>query len=359
MTRNHVSTMERASVTLDIETGKYFREFSFLSGRKLGEYTYRGSDSCDHYSESTTNELEFYYTEDDTDNEDDEYDEDDHTDYDVDSVPTSLVLVGKGPDPDPIDSEYSEGNHNGNDAECTGPEPQQTDRMTDRDPDDYLADKNASAGDNDDEDEYSLCYLCSRYCKRNEDPDIISHIVTKLIQPSVEHLYLERMCRRKHFHAAMKAGKASVLNLSVDVQSYTDAKLEILTRMIRGMVQLNSLTIRNLTRHPYLRPGPAFFQDMTVCATLTRVQLLRFHSKSAAKLQAIATRNSELARFVANPSSICPTADAMLSLVRQFSETDCPSGLYLLARALPAVISFDKIHSKDASPKPKQKKQKV
>ena len=35
-TRHHVSTMERASVTLDIETGQYFREFSFLSRRKLG-----------------------------------------------------------------------------------------------------------------------------------------------------------------------------------------------------------------------------------------------------------------------------------------------------------------------------------
>jgi hypothetical protein len=145
----------------------------------------------------------------------------------------------------------------------------------------------------------------------------------------------------------MKAGKSSVVNLWVAVQRHKHTKLSILARMIRGAIKLNKVTLRNLARSPWLRPERAFFQRVAANSTLTRMELVRMHSKAVARLQGIATRNTELARFVASPSTY--PIDAVLSLANQFSNDHCPTGLYVLARSFPEVIAFDKIQSKDSA----------
>jgi hypothetical protein len=240
---------------------------------------------------------------------------------------------------------------NANDSERTDRAP--VGKETIPDPDDDSVDEKKHKED-DDEPEYEN--ECDNDCNPI-DPEITGRIVAKLIKPSVEHLYFTSLCRKKHFKAAMESGKSSVVHLWVNFYRRKHFKLTSLARMIQGAVQLNHLTLRNLAYRPWLRPEPAFFQDVAACATLTHVRLDRFHSKAAAQLQGIVSRNCELARFVANPST-CPI-DAMLNLVSQFSDTYCPSGLYMLARGLPEMIAFDKIKSKNSSTEPKLKKQKV
>ena len=182
---------------------------------------------------------------------------------------------------------------------------------------------------------------------RSNQTDITSRIVAKLVKPSVEQLSLTRLCRTKHFQIAMELGKGSVINLWVALQHEQHPKLQMLAgMMIRDAVQLNNLTLRNLAHRPWLRPDAAFFHNVTACTTLTRLQLMRLHSKAVSQLQNIVTRNTELARFMATPTTFM--IEARWNLVSQFATTNCPTGLYLLTRALPAVIPFDKIKSKGA-----------
>ena len=192
------------------------------------------------------------------------------------------------------------------------------------------------------------------------DPEMSSRIVTKLLKPSVEQLSLTRLCRNSHFQAAMEAVQSSVMNLSVDIQRHVHAKLSILSLMIRGAVQLNHLQLRNLSYRPWLRPEPEFFQDVAACTTMTSVQLIRVHSQAVTQLEAIVKRNVELAHFVANPSTF--STDAVLRLVGHFANTtfsNSPSVLYLLARGMPAAISFDKSNKDSSLTEPKQKKLKA
>ena len=77
------------------------------------------------------------------------------------------------------------------------------------------------------------------------------------------------------------------------------------------------------------------------CATVTQIQSDRpvdFPRAAQQKLQAIATRNRELARFVANPHDY--PADELLKLMTQFDKS--PTGLYMLVRCLPGIPSFFK-----------------
>ena len=77
------------------------------------------------------------------------------------------------------------------------------------------------------------------------------------------------------------------------------------------------------------------------CATVTQIQSDRpvdFPRAAQQKLQAIATRNHELARFVANPHDY--PADELLKLMTQFDKS--PTGLYMLVRCLPGIPSFFK-----------------
>ena len=100
------------------------------------------------------------------------------------------------------------------------------------------------------------------------------------------------------------------------------------------------------------------------CTTVLHIELeLRYTPiayRSAAvrrKLQVIATRNRELARFVADPRAY-PTGNEMLALMGQFD--NCPTGRYMLARCFPEIYSFFKIKSDDSSttgPKKRKKRQ--
>jgi hypothetical protein len=58
-------------------------------------------------------------------------------------------------------------------------------------------------------------------------------------------------------------------------------------------------------------------------------------------LRRITARNRVLGEFVANPSTL--PNDKLLTLMRQFN--NCPTGLYMLARRLPEVYSFQKGNS--------------
>ena len=77
------------------------------------------------------------------------------------------------------------------------------------------------------------------------DPKMSSRIVTKLIKPSVEELYLTRMCRKTHFQAALKAAKNSVIYLWVDVHRSLPWKRRTLANAVRDVHQLHSLRVRN------------------------------------------------------------------------------------------------------------------
>ena len=82
------------------------------------------------------------------------------------------------------------------------------------------------------------------------------------------------------------------------------------------------------------------------CTTVTQVQLGNFLPAAVQeKLQTIATRNRELARFIANPRAYL--GDELVKLIRKLD--NCPTGRYMLARCLPGITSFVKIKSTDSS----------
>ena len=168
------------------------------------------------------------------------------------------------------------------------------------------------------------------------DPKMSSRIVTKLLKPSVEELYLTRVCRKTHFKAALKATKTSIINLWVDVQRHKRAKLTILAHMIRRSVKLELLLLRNLARRPWLLPKPVFFYDVAACPTLTNIQLVRFHSMADRQLQEFVMRNQELAVFLENPNAY--PARSKKILARSLTRTNCPLGLAMLTRGVPAVM---------------------
>jgi hypothetical protein len=162
---------------------------------------------------------------------------------------------------------------------------------------------------------------------------------------SVEQLTLYPWCGIKHFQAALDAGMATVTRLTVELCQFNDAratteKVESLARMIRGALKLNSLTIHN--RDHKL---PQLLQALEACPTVTEIHVIDyigypydFTEPGLQQLRRITARNSELGQFVADPSSF-PNAK-LLTLMIQLN--DCPSGLYMLARRLPEVLSFEK-----------------
>ena len=84
------------------------------------------------------------------------------------------------------------------------------------------------------------------------------------------------------------------------------------------------------------------------CITVTQIQLDNASpptdfSPTAVqdKLQEIATRNRNLARFVANPQDHYPGENELLKLLCQFDSS--PTGRYLLASCFPNIPSFFKI----------------
>ena len=73
------------------------------------------------------------------------------------------------------------------------------------------------------------------------------------------------------------------------------------------------------------------------------------------KLLAVAPRNRDLARFIANPRA-CPSRDGLLALISQFDNYS--TGRYIiLTRCLPGIPAFFKSKSTD-SPRARVKKRK-
>ena len=182
-------------------------------------------------------------------------------------------------------------------------------------------------------------------------------IVYKMQLPAVEKLTLRSKCRLEHFKAALKTGTSLVVELDVAIdldEAKASKKKNLLARFIRGAVKLRSLTIHFHSVIRHRRPPVLFFQAVEACATVTTIQTpfnawensycpyqVRFSPREQHLLQRIATRNVELGRFVASPSTY-PT-DKLLTLMGQFN--NCPSGLYMLTRRLPGVFSFDKLRA--------------
>ena len=93
--------------------------------------------------------------------------------------------------------------------------------------------------------------------------------------PSVEKLTLEPDCRLDHFHAALETGMVTVTELTAFID-YNDidratAKLESLTRMIRGAVRLISLMLT--TDLPSL--PRQLVEAVDACATVTHIEAVR------------------------------------------------------------------------------------
>jgi hypothetical protein len=91
---------------------------------------------------------------------------------------------------------------------------------------------------------------------------------------------------------------------------------------------------------------------IAACATVTQIQLCNnypaYEFSPAAvrrKLRAIATRNRELARFVANPREY--PGDELVALMSKFDNS--PTGRYMLACCFPGIPSFFKIKSTGSS----------
>ena len=88
------------------------------------------------------------------------------------------------------------------------------------------------------------------------------------------------------------------------------------------------------------------------CATVTQIQLSDSNLQNdfrpddiQQKLQAIASRNRQLARFVANPPAF-PGTELMV-LISQFDSI--PTGRYMLARSFPGIDASFKIKSTDST----------
>ena len=195
------------------------------------------------------------------------------------------------------------------------------------------------------------------------DGEFTKRIVSGFTMPRVEELTLYSECGIAHFHAALDAGMTTVTRLFANFQlsmRHEDEndparKLECLTRMIRGAVKLNSLSIhKHSSRNPLssqnpLSPPRQLFDALEACASITEIHVNRhddddddgppdFTESQVQQLRRITARNTELGQFVANPSTFPNTK--LLTLMRQFNK--CPTGLYVLTRRLPELFSFQK-----------------
>ena len=171
---------------------------------------------------------------------------------------------------------------------------------------------------------------------------------------SVEFLTLSPICKLEHFQAALHAGMATVIQLTVQLWlAHADVateKLESLTRMIRGAVQLNSLTIITYEGNLLNRPPHQLFEALEECASVTEIRVsnggnqrnfskLDFSERDVQQLRRITARNRELGQFLADPASF-PNENRLSTLMLQLD--DSPTGLYMLTRRLPEIFSFAK-----------------
>ena len=177
----------------------------------------------------------------------------------------------------------------------------------------------------------------------DEEKELTRRIVSEFKMPSVQFLTLSLVCQIEHFNAALEAGSATLKILVVRISADRNdrmARLESLTRMIRGAEKLNTLYIRIGANDRQTLPVRQLINAMEGCATITKIEETGFTRRQHNQLRRITARNRKLARLAvaAGPSSTCPT-HSLPDLIVQFDQ--CPSGRYMLARRLPEVLSFD------------------
>ena len=143
---------------------------------------------------------------------------------------------------------------------------------------------------------------------------------------------------------ALTLGKITVGSDGDNDENTKLALLRILSALLKPSVQ-------ELTVDP-----DCLSEAMEVIEACTTVLQIHCHGGTAEaqqKVQTIATRNRALARFSANPH-VFPTA-YVLELLSQCDR--CPTERYLLARHLPAVISFEELQTRDSvATNPKKRK---
>ena len=179
--------------------------------------------------------------------------------------------------------------------------------------------------------------------------DIIVSEINIINIPTVQRLDLYRSCRIESLQTALEAGVASVTELTVSIscgrKDDTVARLQLLTTFIRGVINLNSLTM-HLTGHAAQPNVPIqlWFQAIKACDTIRHFVVTDdedqpfFSPAQVQQLHGIASRNEELYRFETSPRLF---ADGeWLRLMLQFKNDNCPTGWYRLARRLPEVWSF-------------------
>ena len=136
-----------------------------------------------------------------------------------------------------------------------------------------------------------------------------------------------------------------------DGEDMNEEKKNASTMCMRIVAELIKPSVQQLT---LLRHCPIEVMDVIqACATVTQIQLLLDGNPSLdftpaavqQKLQAIATRNCELARFVANPRAY--PGDELLALMHQFD--NCPTGRYMLACCFPEIPFFLRIKCADST----------
>ena len=221
----------------------------------------------------------------------------------------------------------------------------------DDDENDDNDDNDEDENNNDDEDEV-------------DEIELAKSILSRMQFPTAEKLILARGCHLEHFKAALEAGKGTMIQLDVAIncdEVEAREKKNLLAIFLRGAVVLTSLTIRLSSDLRNWQPPVLFFaKALDTCATVTHATTsdddspdpIDINNLEQLELQRITTRNVELGRFVANPSTY-PT-EHLLILMRLFD--NCPSGLYTLSRHLPVVFSFDKLRTLMIEKKKKKKR---
>ena len=136
-------------------------------------------------------------------------------------------------------------------------------------------------------------------------------------------------------HATYPALNLGIIDIDAgDEWAKHNARLRIVANLIKPPLQ----QLRLEDRCPIEN-----LNIIIACPTVTQIQLDRRYPPDDFRpafvqqtLQAIASRNRELARFMDNPRTY--PGDELLTLIREFDNN--PTGRYMLARCFPAIPSF-------------------
>ena len=137
-----------------------------------------------------------------------------------------------------------------------------------------------------------------------------------------------------------------------------DGTLEVVQQLLEVTKQCELITNFGFTDMYY------FSNHLKRVLFVTQIQVIHdkddleppsFRPEQVQQLQLIASRNRELARWVAMPNT--HSAFELMSLILQLE--NCPTGRYMLARCLLGMVSFENMARNDVTTKPKQKKRRT